>query len=95
MLEMALVGFEQKKLEIEEKIREIKSLIGGASKPAAKKSVGTAVIAALAPASADDAAPSAPARKKRILSPAAKKRIAAAQKKRWADFHQKKAEAAT
>ena len=38
------------------------------------------------------AAPSAPPRKKRVLSEAARKRIAAAQKRRWAE-HRKQAKA--
>jgi hypothetical protein len=82
-LEMALVGFEQKKVEIDEKIRQIKSLLGGTSGSAPKKSV--------APKAAEAAAP---ARKKRTLSAAARKRIAAAQKKRWAEHRKNQAETA-
>jgi hypothetical protein len=35
-LEMALIGFEQKKVEIDEKIRHIKSLLSGSSVPSPK-----------------------------------------------------------
>lgn len=79
-LEMALIGFEQKKVEIDEKIRQIKSLLGGAPTSSPKTS------------SAPKAA--APARKKRTLSAAARKRIALAQKKRWAEHRKSQAEAA-
>jgi hypothetical protein len=80
-LEMALVGFEQKKLEIDEKIRQIKSLLGDGS------SAGS-VTSAKASAKAE-----APARKKRTLSVSARKRIALAQKKRWAEHRKKQTEA--
>jgi len=73
-LEMALVGFEQKKLEIEEKIHQIKALLAGSSAASPKKASGPK------PKSAE-----APTRKKRTLSAAARKRIALAQKKRWAE----------
>jgi hypothetical protein len=82
-LEMALVGFEQKKVEIDEKIRQIKSLLGGAPRSAPRQN-----IAAKAAESA------APARKRRTLSVAARKRIALAQKKRWAEHRKSMAEAA-
>lgn len=83
-LEMALVGFEQKKVEIEEKIRQIKAQLGGAPGVTPKKSVAPKAVEA-----------SAPARKKRTLSAAARKRIALAQKKRWADHRKSLAESAT
>ena len=35
-LEMALFGFEQKKIELDEKIRQLKSLLGGESDRAGK-----------------------------------------------------------
>jgi hypothetical protein len=82
-LEMALVGFEQKKVEIEEKIRHIKGLLGGSPVSSPKKSSG--------PKAKDVAAPG---RKKRTLSAAARKRIALAQKKRWAE-HRKNQPAAS
>jgi hypothetical protein len=81
-LEMALIGFEQKKLEIDEKIRQIKSLLGGSSSGAS-----------VTPAKSSAAA-AGPARKKRTLSASARKRIALAQKKRWAEHRKKQAEAA-
>ena len=82
-LEMALVGFEQKKVEIEEKIRHIKGLLAGSPVSSPKKASGP---------KAKDAA--APTRKKRTLSAAARKRIALAQKKRWAE-HRKNQSAAS
>jgi hypothetical protein len=81
-LEMALVGFEQKKVEIEEKIRQIKSLLGGSPVSSPKKAAAPKAKVA-----------EAPARKKRTLSAAARKRIALAQKKRWAE-HRKNQPAA-
>ena len=82
-LEMALIGFEQKKAEIEEKISQIKSLLGGRSVASPKKSAGPKVVDAVAPV-----------RKKRTLSPAARKRIALAQKKRWAEHRKSQTEPA-
>jgi hypothetical protein len=82
-LEMALVGFEQKKVEIEEKIRHLKGLLTGSPVSSPKKSAGP---------KAKEAAE--PARKKRTLSAAARKRIALAQKKRWAEHRKKQPSAA-
>jgi hypothetical protein len=81
-LEMALLGFEQKKVEIDEKIQHIKSLLSGTPVSSPK--------AAAAPAKSSEG----PARKKRTLSTAARKRIAAAQKKRWAEHRKAQAEGA-
>jgi hypothetical protein len=80
-LEMALIGFEQKKVEIDEKIDQIKSLLAGSPVSTPRKSA----------ASKQDV--EAPARKKRTLSPAARKRIALAQKKRWAEHRKNQAAA--
>ncbi|MCU1260648.1 MAG: hypothetical protein JWO80_3533 [Bryobacterales bacterium] len=80
MLAMALVGYEQQKAKIDEKIREIKGLLGGGKKTAASQS-GEAT-----------SAPAAPARKKRVLSAEARKRIASAQKRRWAEHRKKLAQ---
>ena len=44
-LEMALVGFEQKKVEIEEKIRQIKSLLGGSPVYSPKKAAAKTKVA--------------------------------------------------
>jgi hypothetical protein len=82
-LEMALIGFEQKKVEIEEKIHQIKSMLGSGSSASPKKSA--------APKAAEDLAP---VRKKRTLSAAARKRIALAQKKRWAEHRKSQTEQA-
>ena len=82
-LEMALVGFEQKKVEIDEKIRHIKGLLAGSPVSSPKKTPGPKPKEA-----------GAPTRKKRTLSAAARKRIALAQKKRWAE-HRKNQSAAS
>ena len=81
-LEMALIGFEQKKIEIDEKIRHLKGLLGNK------------VSAAASPVSKKSKTEEPSTRQKRTLSPAARKRIAVAQKKRWAEHHKKQAEAA-
>jgi len=79
-LEMALIGFEQKKVEIEGKILHIKTLLAGGSVSSLQKSA--------APKNA------APVRKRRPLSKAARNRIALAQKKRWAEHNKNKLAAA-
>ncbi len=84
-LEMALIGFEQKKVEIEEKISQIKGLLGSAPKSSPKKAVAKG---------AAEVESEAPARKKRTLSAAARKRIALAQKKRWAEHRKTQGETA-
>jgi cell division septum initiation protein DivIVA len=70
LLEAALIGFQHKRDQVEQKIAELRSQIGGhpASGPA--------------PAAASGA--SAP--KKRTMSASARRRIALAQKKRWAVY---------
>lgn len=80
LLSMALVGYEQQKLKIDEKIREIKGLLGGAA--SSKK----------APQASDASAPAATGKRKRTLSAEARKRIATAQKKRWAEHRKKLAQ---
>ncbi len=73
MLTMALVGYEQEKTKIDEKIRSIKALIGG------QKSAGTSN-------GTPEPAPSGGgAKRKRVLSAEARKRIAVAQRRRWAE----------
>jgi len=84
MLTHALLGYEHKKAEIDQKIREIRSLIGGA-KPTPQAGTSTNE----SHASVEKATNS----RKRVLSPEARKRIAVAQKKRWAE-HRKLAAAA-
>ncbi len=83
-LEMALIGFEQKKVEIDEKIRQLRSLLSGSPVPSPKKSAGRK-------AKTEEEVPT---RTKRTLSPAARKRIAQAQKKRWAEHRKNQPEAA-
>ncbi len=84
MLTHALLGYEHKKAEIDAKIREIRSMIGGSKN--------------VSPVSSSPNEASAPAGKpangrKRVLSPDARKRIAAAQKKRWAEHRKNTAQA--
>jgi hypothetical protein len=86
-LEMALVGFEQKKVEIDEKIRHIKSLLSGSPVSSPKKARGRKPRAAAVEVEV-------PTRKKRTLSASARKRIAAAQKKRWAEHRKNQPSAA-
>ena len=75
MLSMALVGYEQQKIKIDEKIREIRSLIGGERKTAA-------VVDSVSP---ESAATNGSTKRKRTLSAEARKRIALAQRRRWAE----------
>jgi len=76
---MALVGYELEKQKIEEKIREIRSQLGG-------RNSGTRV--------GGDARASSGAKGRRTLSASARRRIAAAQRKRWAEHRKKQAQAA-
>ena len=71
ILEAALIGFQHQRDQIQQKIAELRSRVGGppASGPA--------------PAAA---ASKAPTGKKRTMSASARRRIALAQKKRWAAF---------
>ena len=81
MLAMALIGYEQQKSKIEEKIREIKGHLANS-----RKSAGTASDE---PANAGNVA----VKGKRTLSAEARKRIAAAQKRRWAEHRKSLAQA--
>ena len=81
MLTHALLGYEQKKTEIDQKIREIRSLLGGSR--TVGQNIQEAGVSAERPSNG----------RKRTLSPEARKRIAAAQKKRWAE-HRKASAAA-
>src|ERR1044071_4988512 len=77
MLEMALVGYEERKRRLDQTIAEIRSQLGHR---------GTADRRASVPQTKQST------RRKRVLSPKARKRIAAAQKKRWAAFKRQKSE---
>lgn len=82
MLEMALVGYEFQKQKIDEKIREIRDILGGARSSAdiaPSTESGRRVKTAAAP------------KKRRTLSAEARKRIAAAQKRRWAEHRKNQA----
>jgi hypothetical protein len=80
-MQMALVGFEVEKEGIEQKIREIHSLLGGKR---VKLGASRAAKAAMAQSHA-----------RREMSAAARKRIAAAQRKRWAKYRKNKKAQAT
>jgi hypothetical protein len=75
LLEAALFGYQVEKEKIEAKIRELQVQLKGKKAP-------VAAAAAAKPAKAGG---------KREMSEEARERIAAAQKKRWAEFHKRKA----
>lgn len=77
-LQMALVGYELERQKIEDRIKEIRALLGGRRTP----------LPSALPAGA-----AAPQPRKRNLSPAARKRIADSQKRRWAEHRKKTAQA--
>ncbi len=80
LLEAALIGLGRQRSELEEKMAELRQRLGGGAGQAARKSA------------AADSVELAP--KKRTMSASARrKRIIAATKKRWAEFHAKKAAA--
>jgi len=84
ILSMALIGYEAEKQKIENKIREIRGILGGKS---SNGSYSKPVLAAAVEEEEEEVPASST--KKRTLSTAARKRIAAAQKKRWAE-HRKR-----
>jgi hypothetical protein len=75
ILQMALIGYESKRREIEEKIAEIRNALDGRTSPVV--------------ASPDGATPVP--RGKRGMTAGGKARVAAAQRQRWAAFHKEKA----
>ncbi len=83
MLTHALLGYEHKKAEIDQKIRDIRSLLGTARSAGPVSNTNNSSDAAEKPANG----------RKRTLSPEARKRIAAAQKKRWAEHRKTIAQA--
>lgn len=97
-LEAALIGFEQMKRNVEEKIADIRRQLGSedgtqaaAPSQAGKRPLSQAVRRRMAVAQRKRWAavkakskPSKPFSAKRIMSPAARRKIAAAQRKRWA-----------
>src|SRR5271157_436824 len=103
LLEAALVGYLHQRDQVDAKIAEIRSQLGGAPKPTAapgqkSREMSTAARARIAAAQRKRWAAyhqgkkQAPA-KKRQLSPAARKRIADATRKRWAAYRAQKAAA--
>jgi cell division septum initiation protein DivIVA len=99
LLEAALIGFEQLKRNVEDKIRDLRSRLGSGESTAATSAKGgrrtlsaaarNRIAAAQRKRWAAVKAKGAPA--KRVLSAAARKKIAVAQKKRWAALKASKA----
>ena len=86
IMQMALDGYEIEKQSIEQKIREIRSLLGGKGiRPRLSQHAPSQLAATKV-----SAAPLA----RRMLSAAARMRIAAAQRKRWNVYRKKKAQRA-
>jgi hypothetical protein len=103
LLEAALIGFEQMRRNVEEKIADIRRQISGNGTPAAapsqtgRRSLSPAARRRIAAAQRKrwaaakaKATPPKSIGAKRTMSPAARKKIAAAQKKRWALLKAKK-----
>jgi hypothetical protein len=79
LISAAIDGYEAQKVKIDEKIAELRSMLGGRSSTTAEPS-------AEAPTQVKE-------RKKRRLSAAGRKAIAEAAKKRWAAFNAEKKKA--
>ncbi len=101
LLEAALIGFEQMKRNVEEKISDIRRQLGSRDgtrgtgpgqarrrtrSAAARRRMASAQRKRWAAVKAE----SKPSKPKRTMSAAARKRIAAAQRKRWAHVKAKK-----
>jgi hypothetical protein len=99
VLAAALIGYEQMKKDVEEKIADIRSRLNGGSgasdapKPAGRRTLSLKARRSISAAqrkrwaafrTKSDAPAAAPAPVKRTMSASARKRIAAAQRKRWA-----------
>ena len=84
-LQAALESLEREKVQIDNQIRAIRSVLGQTAAPAA-----TTKGSAAAAESSSAAEPVVRRRRRRKLSAEARARIAAAQKKRWADFRKGK-----
>ena len=98
LLEAALIGFEQMRRNVEEKIADIRRQLGSGNgtqaaapsqtgrrplSPAARRRIAAAQRKRWAALKAKSK-PAKPVGAKRTMSPAARKKIAAAQRKRWA-----------
>lgn len=104
LLEAALIGFEQMKRNVEQKMTEIRQRLssdGGAPGTSPRRAQGRTRSAAVRRRMAAaqrkrwaavkaKSKPPKPARSKRTMSAAARKKIAAAQRKRWALVKAKK-----
>lgn len=95
MLEAALIGFEQMRKDIDEKIAGLRGQLGSGDAAAPRRTLSVAARKRIAAAQrkrwAAVKAGAKPAAAKRTMSTAARNRIAAAQRKRWAEV--KKAQA--
>ena len=103
LLEAALIGFQQMRRDVEEKIADIRRQLSGNGtsaavpsqtgrrplSPAARRRIAAAQRKRWAAIKAQSK-PSKPVGAKRTMSPAARKKIAAAQRKRWALVKAKK-----
>ena len=104
LLEAALIGFEQMRRNVAEKIADIRRQLGSRDRtqaasagqtgrhivsPAARKRMAAAQRKRWAAVKARSK-PSKPTNTKRTMSPAARRKIAAAQRKRWALVKAKK-----
>jgi len=105
LLEAALIGFQHKRTELEQKIAELRSHVEGGPtsgqapavkkhtlSSAARRRIAVAQKKRWADVKAGQGKAPAPKAKKRVLSAAGRARIIAATKKRWAAF--RKAQAA-
>lgn len=79
LLAAALVGYEQQRSEIVQKITELRRQLGGRAEHNGHVGMPSAATAGT---------------RKRTMSAAARRRIAAAQKKRWAAYHKEQEPAA-
>jgi hypothetical protein len=99
LLEAALIGFQHKKTQIEQKIAELRSHVDGVPSTgqvpavkkhtlssAARRRIAIAQKKRWAAVKAGQVKDPAPKAKKRVLSAAGRARIIAATKKRWAAF---------
>jgi hypothetical protein len=105
LLQAALIGYEQMKREVEEKIASIRNSLGSggtAGAPPSRRTMSAGARKKIAAAQKKrwalarpnkikpEPAKSKSAKPKRTMSAAARRRIAAAQKKRWAAIKAKK-----
>lgn len=95
IMQMALAGYEVEKRRIEEKIREISSVLGGKRIKAGgaldRSTIDRSAMDQFNGRSSSETGLAEPVAK-RSLSSAARKRIATAQRKRWDEYRKNKAQ---